>query len=455
INEWKTEDETEEKKSESFYYRFVQQFAPEERQHRWAIELGALKQQELEKLDTYANKFKRLLSQVNLGHSLPDIHIVRMFFKGLKGRNATFVSVAAPKNLNEAIAAARRVEAGEYYSEPTVRSNSISHNVGNEWNEMKKRIEGLALNYATLKRNGGLKCGKCGEVGHVARRCMSEKVNYSYQRKEKNNSNQTKTISFCELETENSGEVYIVKNEPTPKNIVKRPANPKWEERLRKTIRNQPELPKNQQIVDVDNAPSITDPPPISKPKGRRGPSKIDSLKPYNVADDILSLPTNVTVGQILQYPNQRRNLAKILKRPPIPKNLNFLKEPQRTTAVRCYIRIQNNPVLAVLDSGAAVSIITTQLLYKLGLKVDNNFTTTIIMATGARAKTLGKVKDVKIILNDMYAGKSTEVPISNTGFEGLDPPNEDSHSDGTDTFDEFDYEDEEFDNNAEEKLGS
>ncbi|CAG8742020.1 9403_t:CDS:1, partial [Racocetra persica] len=48
INEWKTEDETEEKKSESFYHRFVQQFAPEERQHRWAIELGALKQQELE-----------------------------------------------------------------------------------------------------------------------------------------------------------------------------------------------------------------------------------------------------------------------------------------------------------------------------------------------------------------------------------------------------------------------
>ena len=71
----------------------------------------------------------------------------------------------------------------------------------------------------------------------------------------------------------------------------------------------------------------IQNPLSLKNPKRKRGPSKIDSLKLYNIADDILSLPTSTTVEQILQYPNQRRNLAKILKRPPISKETNFLKK--------------------------------------------------------------------------------------------------------------------------------
>ncbi|CAG8845199.1 26281_t:CDS:1, partial [Gigaspora margarita] len=36
---------------------------------------------------------------------------------GLKGINAALVTVVAPKSLNEAIAAARRVETGNYYGQ--------------------------------------------------------------------------------------------------------------------------------------------------------------------------------------------------------------------------------------------------------------------------------------------------------------------------------------------------
>lgn len=59
------------------------------------------------------------------------------------------------------------------------------------------------------------------------------------------------------------------------------------------------------------------------------------------MADDILSLPTSVTVGQILQYPNQRKNLAKILKRLTMTKETNFLnpEEQRHTTAAWCFIR--------------------------------------------------------------------------------------------------------------------
>ncbi|CAG8593308.1 3362_t:CDS:2 [Gigaspora margarita] len=113
--------------------------------------------------------------------------------------------------------------------------------VGNELSDIKKRIEGLALNYATLsaklkntetnrpqesmyrrynqnnykwEKKGGIKCRKCGERGHINRHCMLKKSKYPYnnQRKEKGNFNPTKNISFCELENTNDEEIYTVNN---------------------------------------------------------------------------------------------------------------------------------------------------------------------------------------------------------------------------------------------------
>ncbi|CAG8721329.1 1281_t:CDS:2 [Gigaspora margarita] len=105
-----------------------------------------------------------------------------------------------------------------------------------ELRDLKKSIEGLIVNYATLsiqikdtrtyrpqknfykghpqkryrwERNEGLKYGKCEEAGHIARKCISEKE-YPYKNPKKNN--QTKTISFCEIEKDNDDEVYIVNN---------------------------------------------------------------------------------------------------------------------------------------------------------------------------------------------------------------------------------------------------
>ncbi|CAG8802955.1 5281_t:CDS:2 [Gigaspora margarita] len=107
---------------------------------------------------------------------------------------------------------------------------------------------------------------------------MLKKANYSYsnQRKEKDNFYKTKTISFCELETNNDEEVYMINN-ITSQKATKRQVDPKYKK-----------------------PPKIKKPLPSDKTKRKRGPSKIDSLKPYNITDDILSLPTSATVEQIL-----------------------------------------------------------------------------------------------------------------------------------------------------------
>ena len=54
-------------------------------------------------------------------------------------------------------------------------------------------------------------------------------------------------------------------------------------------------------------------------------PSEIDNLDPYNIANDIFSMPASATLGQMLQNPSQRRNLVKILKRPKKVVETNYL----------------------------------------------------------------------------------------------------------------------------------
>ncbi|CAG8591998.1 17383_t:CDS:2, partial [Gigaspora margarita] len=121
-----------------------------------------------------------LLSWVNLDKGLAEGFIVGMFLSGLKKNNATFVAVAAPKNLNEAIAAARRVEA----------ASKSQQKLESELSDLKKRIDEMALNYAALTDK--IKNIK-EKVGHMAQDCMVEK---SRQLGEKETLVRQKNINF-------------------------------------------------------------------------------------------------------------------------------------------------------------------------------------------------------------------------------------------------------------------
>ncbi|CAG8799163.1 28995_t:CDS:2, partial [Gigaspora margarita] len=121
-----------------------------------------------------------------------------MFLSRLKKNNATFVAITTPKSLSEAIIAARRVEAGI------------------ELNELKKRIDNMAINYVALK-------DKFKGINKSYNR------NNSYQRNKmecyncdqnqvgmKETFNQTRNINFCEVMYNNGNtkkEIYNVEIE--------------------------------------------------------------------------------------------------------------------------------------------------------------------------------------------------------------------------------------------------
>ena len=164
--------------------------------------------------------------------------------------------------------------------------------------------------------------------------------------------------------------------------------------------------------MEVEALPIIT---PTPKKKVKRGPSQIDQMPPYNVMQDLLQMPSFAKIGQLLQYLNQRRNLAQGLRRPKIQETNYANQESEeekedKSTAVCCYVRIKGNPVVAILDSGAAVSIITRKLMKKVGLSIDEQSNTVVVIANGERTRALGQVKKAQIAIQNLLIPISLQV---------------------------------------------
>src|SRR5437868_14389449 len=69
---------------------------------------------------------------------------------------------------------------------------------------------------------------------------------------------------------------------------------------------------------------------------------------------------------------------------------------------MRCHVNIKGQPVVAVLDSGAAVSIITAKLIKKLGLRINRDSKTIVVTANKAREKALRTIINIKITFQNI-----------------------------------------------------
>ena len=402
--------------------RMKAKFASETKQNKWYQELMTTRQTPTESVDDYSLRFKRLLRKVN-----PDLNNlvipaglqIRMFLFGLSPALTPLVSTAAPATLDLAIERACLVEAGYNYTPAAKSLTAVANET--EVDELTRKIERLSLNYATLasaltsqsasnnndnqrqnrqnnrsqRQNDNRTCYTCNRTGHIARNCPNRNTNSNNNQ---NNRRQTRRTRFAPAnnhrsfnyldsyyeeeesdyyEDEIEAEVYVTSRSG------KQYTKPKTRRIIKQSESLQEETLRRPTVLDeqADSEPEIVQ---TRRARRKLQPAPIEDVTEYNVAEYIRRQPSGLTVGQAAYLISDYRNgLAKSTRRTR-PKEANYSdSEGQQTTAAKCEVYVGRNPVMAIVDSGAATSLISKPLMKKLGLEPNKASNMIIVNVNG------------------------------------------------------------------------
>src|SRR5256885_3366633 len=167
------------------------------------------------------------------------------------------------------------------------------------------------------------------------------------------------------------------------------------------------ELKELRRNTEYNSNTSKVQQKPTKGPEGRTKvvPAPIETLTEFNVAEYLQNLSSGLTVGQAAHLsPKYRAGIQRAVRRSysrsEKESEANFVDsdEDETTTAAKVTLRINGKAQTAIVDSGAATSIITKSLLDRLGYKIDKQFRLIVVTANGARTKSLGITSHVLIV---------------------------------------------------------
>src|SRR5947209_808669 len=154
------------------------------------------------------------------------------------------------------------------------------------------------------------------------------------------------------------------------------------------------------------------------KPKYKMKPSPLENVTEFDVTHYLQNLPCGLTIGQAANLlPKYRSALGKSIRRTreKLPETeANYVvsddNDDEATTAAKCTLRVGNQVVQAIVDSGAATSIITMPLLKRLGYSIDRPSRLMVVTANGDRTRSLGITDDLPIIIKRLKFPTSVQV---------------------------------------------
>ncbi|KAG9294161.1 hypothetical protein G9A89_021520 [Geosiphon pyriformis] len=141
-------------------------------------------------------------------------------------------------------------------------------------------------------------------------------------------------------------------------------------------------------------------------------PEIVQKSEPYSVVKDFIKMFVYITFGQLMTYPQFRKNLCKFLiskkKTPKInkcPCQAGFANNSNVTSLI-CKAQVAGYFIDLILDSELSVSIIAKHFLEAIGRKIDEPFTKPMTNVHGNKKK-VSEAKEYTIIINNEWFKKA------------------------------------------------
>ncbi|OMJ29938.1 hypothetical protein AYI69_g536 [Smittium culicis] len=170
---------------------------------------------------------------------------------------------------------------------------------------------------------------------------------------------------------------------------------------------------KNEEIVsetDVIKKSHLR----LRKSKNIRLTEKVEK---YSIENDMLNMIPKINLAQLLNVsPQIRKDLSESFKKIETREVGYIEREYDNITSCRALVEIHGRHYDAVVDTGAACSVVTSGMLDTLGLEVDSPSTQIIVTADGTRHEALGKKEAKNLILGmDWFVDHDAVIDIKNS----------------------------------------
>ncbi len=120
----------------------------------------------------------------------------------------------------------------------------------------------------------------------------------------------------------------------------------------------------------------------------------------YNLIQDMFQQRAEITYGQLLEYPEHRAALKTALNL--FKDQINITEEyekPPQYTPIKVYTRIKGNAILAILNTGVCMSVVTKPLAVALGLRWKLSTRTDVIAVDGKPQAAVRVVDNMPIVI--------------------------------------------------------